>query len=112
MKYIKKYENIGLSLDDNSYYLMQNNLIEILQNIDGTERIQKKIVTKDCSKGAFLSKDHDNCLRFWSLKFNDSKREALNYYNKHKYTYRGELKIIDGKVIIDTLEIDTKKYNM
>jgi hypothetical protein len=110
---IKKYNDV--ILEDKSYYFIQDNVIEVLKKINDTEKIISDVQKKPF-KNIFLTANEEyyyGGFGFWRIKNEDNKKDAIYYYERKKgYTYKGELKLIDDKLVLDTLEIDIKKYNV
>ena len=47
-----------------------------------------------------------------SFKIQDQINDAKDIITDSKLTYRGELKLINDVVVVDTLEVDIEKYNL
>jgi len=55
----------------------------------------------------------DIIIRLYDLHDEKSKQECSEYLEERELKYGGEIKIIDRcKIIVDTLEVDVKKYNL
>ena len=118
MKYLKTYESTHVNFVDNSYYLVNGNmtnLIDIFKAINqlNTTSIIKQLIDGEYTKvfSFYISKHHDR-FSFWLLSGERSEKEATDFYKKRELTYRGELKIVDNELILDTLELDSNKYNL
>ena len=128
MKYLKTYENMVNKLEiKNEYFwlLEPGNYSTVIKILDKIElKLNKHFLsnfgivksdlvnwTKEKFLGCYL---YYNSNRFQYWVFNDEydKRRADNYNIQSLYTFQGELKIENDKLVLDTLAITTKKYNL
>lgn len=123
MKNIKLYESINsVNFEDESYYLVNGDMnlvikmFEIINKFNSKSLINQLITDSNKqhfnkANSFYIAKRDDDRFTFWGLNENNNK-EAKTFYKKRNYVYRGELKIINDELILDTVELDQNKYNL
>ena len=58
-----------------------------------------------------IFREKDNFSYYPYEKKDDERKEEIEEEVKN-YNFKGEIKEVDGKIIVDTFEVDVKKYNL
>jgi len=132
MKYLKSYESIfkEIELGDNYFWSIKGNnrqiqkicnifLIE-MRNKYNTEDQRFNFTENEWMKEVYIYYEKlsvDNNLSndfnsYFPIANDRDKKDADDYNIKHNKIYQGELRIVNNKLILDTLDKERKKYNL
>lgn len=62
--------------------------------------------------GLYFYYDKKKGFSLWFVEDDDDKKTAERHISEYNYIYKGELKLVDNKLILDELDMDVKKYNL
>lgn len=125
MKYIKQFEsnNFKLTIDNNYCWLIYGDVKGILKIYHKIEKPNKNKIKTGLEQslkndyydatGAYLfcEKAPTN-FSFWAFCGTQDQNDAKQYIIDKKFQLQGELKLVDNKIILDTLEITRDKFNI
>lgn len=60
----------------------------------------------------YCEDDSENGFTYWVIENYEDKKDAEKYNSDKHYIYRGELKLVNNKLILDTLEMNINKFNL
>ena len=112
MKYIKTYEDSKVIFTRKSAWTIYGDVIKVLNHIDMQDFkwIIKSLKERTESYiGIILFKKNTatSYIMFDSMEVKD---KVLDDYPEYKF--KGELRLENGELVLDTLEMDIKKYNI
>jgi len=131
MKYIKTYEENTkyIDVDDNYCWLIsgdKNEIIDIYKlfvaqldsdlhiTLDNNTLINGLTNSTFKIFGTYIYFDNKSrgALSYWTI-YGDEDKKAADKYNKdNNFIFQGELKLINNKLFLDTLQRDANKYNL
>ena len=106
--YIKVLEKIlEERVNFNHYYLRIENLIDVIMRNSQEFKNYQGIFLTSYSEG------YDTpTINYRGFIDETDKNRYISLLEKHNTVFKGELKIVNDKLVLDSIEVDVKKYNL
>jgi len=135
MKYIKNFERlVGINYGENVYWIIYGRAIDYIKVLEQIlrERINYNqyytriemlidLIMRNSQEfnnyqGILLSSYSERyntpAIDYRGFKDEKDKNRYLSYYSENGWIFKGELKIVNGELVLDSFEVDVKKYNL